>query len=270
MTTCLGKSCSFGLLWVPFVNCCRFMYLVISLLVLRAGCGIWLYQFLIIAYLFIFPPLIELGHKMLSHLWHQKLTLPLTSQIKGTSDTKILSQTPFHFHWQKFYPTANTKILPTYDTKIWSNPLHLQPFAPKLYLTCNTRPQSHIWHQNHSSWYQTFIPPLTPKFHQAFMTIYLMPFGTKVIFHLWHQNFIPLQSQNLVWSHLGPAYNGTCPVQMGHVNSTPIWPLKNHYVKQITLRMFVPPKQILRNKMFYNHMVKYMCIVKMTLKVYTI
>ena len=30
------------------------MYLVISLLVLRAGCGIWLYQFLIIAYLFTF------------------------------------------------------------------------------------------------------------------------------------------------------------------------------------------------------------------------
>ena len=28
------------------------MYLVVSLLVLRAGCGIWLYQFLIIAYLF--------------------------------------------------------------------------------------------------------------------------------------------------------------------------------------------------------------------------
>ena len=28
------------------------MYLIISLLVLRAGCGIWLYQFLIIAYLF--------------------------------------------------------------------------------------------------------------------------------------------------------------------------------------------------------------------------
>ena len=37
---------------MPFVNCCQFMYLVISLLVLRAGCGIWLYQFLIIAYLF--------------------------------------------------------------------------------------------------------------------------------------------------------------------------------------------------------------------------
>ena len=52
MTTYLGKSCSFGLPRVPFVNCGQLMYLVISLLVLRAGCGIWLYQFLIIAYLF--------------------------------------------------------------------------------------------------------------------------------------------------------------------------------------------------------------------------
>ena len=52
MTTYLGKSCSFGLPRVPFVNCHQFMYLVISLMVLRAGYGIWLYQFLIIAYLF--------------------------------------------------------------------------------------------------------------------------------------------------------------------------------------------------------------------------
>ena len=52
MTTCLGKSYSFGLPRVPSVNCCQFMYLVISLLDLRAGCGIGLYQFLIIAYLF--------------------------------------------------------------------------------------------------------------------------------------------------------------------------------------------------------------------------
>ena len=28
MTTCLGKSCSFGLPHVPFINCCQFMYLV--------------------------------------------------------------------------------------------------------------------------------------------------------------------------------------------------------------------------------------------------
>ena len=34
MTTCLGKSCSFDLPRVPFVNCCAFMYfVVISLLV---------------------------------------------------------------------------------------------------------------------------------------------------------------------------------------------------------------------------------------------
>ena len=52
MTTYLGKSCSFCLPRVPFVNCRQFMYLVISLLVLRAGYGIRLYQFLIIAYLF--------------------------------------------------------------------------------------------------------------------------------------------------------------------------------------------------------------------------
>ena len=52
MTTYLGKSCSFCLPRVPFVNCRQFMYLVISLLVLRAGYGIWLYQFLIIAYRF--------------------------------------------------------------------------------------------------------------------------------------------------------------------------------------------------------------------------
>ena len=38
--TGLGKNCSFGLLRVPFVNCRQFMYLVISLLVLRAGCGV--------------------------------------------------------------------------------------------------------------------------------------------------------------------------------------------------------------------------------------
>ena len=37
MTTYLGKSCSFCLPRVPFENCRQFIYLVISLLVLRAG-----------------------------------------------------------------------------------------------------------------------------------------------------------------------------------------------------------------------------------------
>ena len=39
MNTCLGKSYSFGLPLVPFVNCCEFMYLVISLLVLGQDMG---------------------------------------------------------------------------------------------------------------------------------------------------------------------------------------------------------------------------------------
>ena len=33
MTTCLGKSCSFGYMRVPYVRYCQFMYLIISLLV---------------------------------------------------------------------------------------------------------------------------------------------------------------------------------------------------------------------------------------------
>ena len=58
MTTCLGKSCSVVLPRVPFVNCCQFMYLVISLLVLRAGCELcndsWsLFVFLLYVYTFL-------------------------------------------------------------------------------------------------------------------------------------------------------------------------------------------------------------------------
>ena len=64
--TYLGKSCSFGLPRVPFVNCCQFMYLVISLSVLRAGCGIWLCRFLIVACLFTF--LCEIWTESLSWL----------------------------------------------------------------------------------------------------------------------------------------------------------------------------------------------------------
>ena len=59
MTTYLGKSCSFCLPRVPFVNCRQFLYLVISLLVLRAGYGIRLCRFLIIACLFTLKDLIS-------------------------------------------------------------------------------------------------------------------------------------------------------------------------------------------------------------------
>ena len=121
MTTYLGKSCSFGLPRVPFVNCRQFMYLVISLLVLRAGCGIWLYQFLIIAYLFTLPTkhakhiekMVELTYAELTHLpYTHKLT---TLKIKFPVKRKVLPSHPscnhlrqpiklslnFHFpmHW---------------------------------------------------------------------------------------------------------------------------------------------------------------------------
>ena len=45
------------------------MYLVISLLVLRAGYGIWLYQFLIIAYLF------TLYQNQNCYWWHVQMTI---------------------------------------------------------------------------------------------------------------------------------------------------------------------------------------------------
>ena len=85
MTTYLGKSCSFCLPRVPFVNCRQFMYLVISLLVLRAGYGIWLYQFLIIAYLF------TLTNKFDPTVWptnihiHTNISLSVTGKIRVTS-----------------------------------------------------------------------------------------------------------------------------------------------------------------------------------------
>ena len=83
MTTYLGKSCSFGFPRVPFVNCRQFMYLVISLLVLRAGCGIWLYQFLIIAYpitLKILPNSI-FSIFLFCSLWRPIITLHLVSSL---------------------------------------------------------------------------------------------------------------------------------------------------------------------------------------------
>ena len=39
MTTCLGKSCSFGILCVSIVKVCEFVCVFLSLLVLRVGCA---------------------------------------------------------------------------------------------------------------------------------------------------------------------------------------------------------------------------------------
>ena len=79
MTTYLDKSYSFCLPRVPFVKCRQFMYLVSSLLVLRAGYGIWLYQFLIIAYLFTYDyPSWRTGGS------------PFVSQVPGYLKTHII------------------------------------------------------------------------------------------------------------------------------------------------------------------------------------
>ena len=40
MTTCVGKSCSFGLLCVSFVNVYEFVCVLLVRLVLRMGCVI--------------------------------------------------------------------------------------------------------------------------------------------------------------------------------------------------------------------------------------
>ena len=104
MTTYLGKSCSFGLPRVPFVNCRQFMYLVISLLVLRAGCGIWLYQFLIIAYLFTLkirprsPKVIDSGR---GQFFRSKRCVSLEDSPQTAHSCSLIS---LHgSHWPKFF-----------------------------------------------------------------------------------------------------------------------------------------------------------------------
>ena len=54
MTTCLGKSCSFGNQCVFFVGVNQILCVLLSLLVLRVACWICLYYFVIIAFLFAF------------------------------------------------------------------------------------------------------------------------------------------------------------------------------------------------------------------------
>ena len=64
------------------------MYLVISFLVLRAGCGIWFYQFLIIAYLFTLNGLLFENRKIaVCFNWHS-----LPGHYKVT-DKALLAET---------------------------------------------------------------------------------------------------------------------------------------------------------------------------------
>ena len=82
-------------------NCRQFMYLVISLLVLRAGYGIWLYQFLIIAYLFTSQPSVNNGISVIKS-WNN--TGPKTEPW-GTPDLTIwFVEVTFRsrMHWSRF------------------------------------------------------------------------------------------------------------------------------------------------------------------------
>ena len=105
MPTYLGKSCSFGLPRVPFVNCRQFMYLVISLLVLRAGCGIWLYQFLNIAYLF---TLICLQTKFGNLLPLPRITLLLFPHLSTSSQTPGNQDKVMHLLTDRFSLSKTT------------------------------------------------------------------------------------------------------------------------------------------------------------------
>ena len=87
---------------MPFVNCCQFMYLVISLLVLRARCGIWLNQCLIIAHLFTYNQkkwqtvhTCHISHCEIKSLWnlaHQEANSHKNFQISQNFQT-ILKHT---------------------------------------------------------------------------------------------------------------------------------------------------------------------------------
>ena len=109
MTTYLGKSCSFGLPRVPFVNCRKFMYLVISVLVFRAGCGIWLYQFLIIAYLFTF--LCNVLHAILEVIWpNHYQPMCMTEQLSAYVRTERLFV--FKRHLNKWFMVMQSQQKP--------------------------------------------------------------------------------------------------------------------------------------------------------------
>ena len=134
MTTCLEKSCSFGLPRVPFVNCCQFMYLVVSLLVLRAGCGIWLYQFLIIAYPFTF--LINDQNK---HLPHLDLITDKTLEYITISEQEVRD------------------FLENLDTSKAHGPHHVSPHYLKEGAPALSKPLSTVFNK---SLQQGYFPPL--------------------------------------------------------------------------------------------------------------
>ena len=129
ITTWLGKSCSFSLPRVPFLNCCQFKYLVISLLVLSTGHGIWLYHFLIIVYLFIL---------------HFRQWIEHAPNTKAISGSKL-----YRDSFQKYYaissiPINIPNVLKIYKLSVITSLVSMQTIKINrvtfnlIYLTCNT------------------------------------------------------------------------------------------------------------------------------------
>ena len=110
MTTCLGISCSFGLPRVSLVYCCQFMYLVVSLLDLRAGCGIWLYQFLIIAYRFTFHAMKEWKWVQMAYVTWPRWS-PCPYMLTNFRIFLLLKRKADEF--ETWYAALSTRVLPS-------------------------------------------------------------------------------------------------------------------------------------------------------------
>ena len=121
-------------LFIRFTACAfrkLFMYLVISLLVLRAGCGIWLYRFLIIAYLFTLSTIQLDG----AHTFHQK---------RDALQLIQLTESPF-VPGGLFFLTHMTSIslsMADWDFFFLSRPACLSPRTLQLSQTVN---HCYIW-----------------------------------------------------------------------------------------------------------------------------
>ena len=159
MTTYLGKSCSFCLPWVPFVNCRQFMYLVISLLVLRAGYGIWLYQFLIIAYLFTSTSLLQITFSSFASIWKLHCTCSCSQEGCRNLIRRIpigikyfSAYLPWHNHFNLMFKNIWEK-----KYKWQLSPLkQLQIDILQVNETLNALPNDLIWLLLHS-WFSKFL-----------------------------------------------------------------------------------------------------------------
>ena len=148
-------TCQFGLPRVPVGKCCQFMYLVISLLVLTAGCGIGLYQFLIIAYRFTLkkttsrtmadqakdkssspnPPVkaLQRGHHRARGPNHRRAIKELSTSAKRYRANNRARRVP-HYTWCILF-FNNSQQAPETAAQNQTSPQPLQPRKPSHHRT---------------------------------------------------------------------------------------------------------------------------------------